>query len=987
MSIELLLEKAKTYTFPEEKGETQERGRLEFLSKFPKELIGNLLLDEYVSGTDKDSFCYWLEFKNILFGIKGGSALKFGIYKSSDGNYYGGTGQNKILLQGNELDNQFQKIKTGILSALNYVENDRISEIKNLDIPIWNMVLQKILTIYYPEKFFSIGAADALIDLANDLNLKNIELSNKNLIEINYQCRKIFKNIPELRDWHYEKLGTLIWANYRKDQDDKDMGDDVKVKYWLYAPGEGAEMWDEFYDSGIMGLGWDKLGDLNNYQTKDEIAKKLQELEKTEGSKKNDAMANFVFKNEMAVGDVVIVKTGRKELLGYGIISSDYYYDDKRNYYKHCRKVEWKKMGNWETDHNLALKTLTDITKYSSEHPKYDKYYERLLGTMNSKMNYKDEYIKWMRNISPNDSKKIPSYVRAIEIISELTHSNIFEEDDTSKLSLLYDDLLKEQRNDKGKYFYKEAPSYGNSGFYSAAISTYFDFLNKYLVGKSAKNSSKNMTPLNQILFGPPGTGKTYNTINKALGIIGISNKGKTRKEIKDLFDFKMQEGQIIFTTFHQSMSYEDFIEGIKPIEPQVEGQSVNYKIINGIFKRACALAAYNSYKLFNKSKTQPDKYSFDDLYEAFVEFIQGQINKQSAPVYKTLRGRDVEVKAINSNDSIIARAKNSVAKSSAPLTKENMQKLYDKFKSIEEIEDLQQVQETVQITPRITEFYAVFSGLKQFEKTFKPDEQLIIENKEVEALDFEEIQKKFNAGVYKEAIKSFGSKAEPIVVIIDEINRGNISQIFGELITLIEDDKRLGKEESLEVTLPYSKDKFGVPPNLFILGTMNTADRSVEALDAALRRRFSFEEMSPKPSLIATEGKLKSTNGNLGKNDLPLILTTVNLRIEKLLDKDHQIGHSYFMSIESMDELKTTFQNKVIPLLQEYFFGDFGKIGLVLGKGFFEPTTKVDDNIFADFADYDALEFAEKTIYKIKDIGKMSDVDFNTAINNLLKK
>ncbi|MBK8807018.1 MAG: AAA family ATPase [Bacteroidales bacterium] len=222
---------------------------------------------------------------------------------------------------------------------------------------------------------------------------------------------------------------------------------------------------------------------------------------------------------------------------------------------------------------------------------------------------------------------------------------------------------------------------------------------------------------------------------------------------------------------------------------------------------------------------------------------------------------------------------------------------------------------------------------------------------------------------------------------MIDEINRGNVSQIFGELITLIEDDKRLGNDEALEAILPYSKERFGVPPNLYIIGTMNTADRSVEALDAALRRRFSFEEMPPKPSLIASEGKLKSENGFLDNIELPLLLNTINKRIEKLLDKDHQIGHSYFMSVCNFDDLKSAFQNKIIPLLQEYFYGDYGKIGLVIGKEFFEPIEKDDENIFADFEDYDASSFAERTIYKIKDIEKMSNDIFSKSLLSLMKK
>ena len=167
----------------------------------------------------------------------------------------------------------------------------------------------------------------------------------------------------------------------------------------------------------------------------------------------------------------------------------------------------------------------------------------------------------------------------------------------------------------------------------------------------------------------------------------------------------------------------------------------------------------------------------------------------------------------------------------------------------------------------------------------------------------------------------------------------------------------------------------------------MNTADRSVEALDAALRRRFSFEEMPPKPDLIRTEGKLSKTEGILELDkfddiDLPLLLNKINERLEKLLDKDHQIGHSYFINVEDLEGLKLAFKNKIIPLLQEYFFGDYGKIGLVLGKGFVEKQ-EANENIFADFSDADADDFSERPIFKIKRL--TSDYDFINAIESLL--
>ena len=164
-------------------------------------------------------------------------------------------------------------------------------------------------------------------------------------------------------------------------------------------------------------------------------------------------------------------------------------------------------------------------------------------------------------------------------------------------------------------------------------------------------------------------------------------------------------------------------------------------------------------------------------------------------------------------------------------------------------------------------------------------------------------------------------------VLIIDEINRGNVSSIFGELITLLEEDKRKGNVEQIEVTLPYSGESFSVPNNVYIIGTMNTADRSVEALDTALRRRFSFVEMQPVPQILEKK--------NLDGVELQKLLEAINQRIEVLIDKDHQIGHSYFLGLENLSDLKQTFKDKIIPLLEEYFYGNYGKIGLVLGEKF----------------------------------------------------
>jgi 5-methylcytosine-specific restriction protein B len=246
----------------------------------------------------------------------------------------------------------------------------------------------------------------------------------------------------------------------------------------------------------------------------------------------------------------------------------------------------------------------------------------------------------------------------------------------------------------------------------------------------------------------------------------------------------------------------------------------------------------------------------------------------------------------------------------------------------------------------------------------------------------------KIESGIFKKLCRDAENDPENhYAIFIDEINRGNVSQIFGELITLIEPDKRKGAENEMTATLPYSKRLFSVPSNVDIYGTMNTADRSVEALDTALRRRFSFIEMPPVPSLIKTEGKLKDHNGIVGDIDLVQLLETINRRIEKLVDKDHMIGHSYFLSVAGLSDLKSAFQNKIIPLLQEYFFGDYGKIGLVLGSDFFvELENETQDDFFAAFNDYDDSSLIEKPVYHLKNISEMSDSVFTAAINTLLR-
>ena len=449
---------------------------------------------------------------------------------------------------------------------------------------------------------------------------------------------------------------------------------------------------------------------------------------------------------------------------------------------------------------------------------------------------------------------------------------------------------------------------------------------------------SESTFPLNQILYGPPGTGKTYNTINKALEIINDEEVKQLdfndRKAVKDLFDKKLKEGQIMFTTFHQSMSYEDFIEGIKPeIEEDAEGgKTVIYEVKKGIFKQI----AEEARKIRYQSEEYVQQYTFDDAWNKLIELVKDKISK------KTLLKIGSWEYGLSSKDSLKYSSVNSPSQYTFTITKQNILDSYHK-----------------KIARPSGAFQKDMNEIVEFMKT------------EFQLADYVE---------ENEISNKIEQTPKPYVLIIDEINRGNVSQIFGELITLIEEDKRLGKNEALEVILPYSKEKFGVPSNLHIIGTMNTADRSVEALDTALRRRFSFVEMMPEYESL---NKIQFDDFHLGE-----LLKTINSRIEALLDRDHTIGHSYFINIKPNDTeaLKEAFANKIIPLLQEYFYHDYEKIALILGEGFVECIEPKESKV--EFARWNGKTLEKPETSRLFKIKKFDD-NFNIldSIKHLLNR
>ena len=446
------------------------------------------------------------------------------------------------------------------------------------------------------------------------------------------------------------------------------LGDDgvQTVRYWLYAPGRGACMWEEFYERGVMGLGWHQLGDLRGYATKEEMRQRLLETRDDNTSQTNSARAVWQFANDMKPGDVIFVKRGLKEIIGRGVVTGDYVYDPEGGEYPHLREVSWKRQGSWRSDQQFPMKTLTDIT-------------------------YDQELVKRIE----------ASFLGGEDSVDIEEPSAVFPEYST-------ENFLKSVYMDRQQY--------------------------NAIVGllKTKKNI---------IMQGAPGVGKTYAAKRLAYSMMGVKDASR-----------------VMLIQFHQSYSYEDFIEGYRP-------SGAGFELVKGAFYSFCKKAA-------------------DDEENAYF-------------------------------------------------------------------------------------------------------------------------------------------------FIIDEINRGNLSKIFGELFMLIESDKR-GPKNKLQ--LLYSREFFYVPRNVYIIGMMNTADRSLAMLDYALRRRFAFVELRP---AFDSDGFRMYCAGldNPRFEALVREVESLNRAIaeDESLGEGFCIGHSYFCNMEADSctdvALASIVEYELIPMLKEYWFDEPGKV------------------------------------------------------------
>ena len=780
----------------------------QFQEKWSLERLKTMSLEEYTN-LENSSFCYWIErVTSKIGGIGGGSSYKFGIFKKKgEGNPIGfrrTDGQYSWHSKyGESAEEAYASIKNLVITIAKAATDEEWSKIDGLD--LGHSVKWKIASLY-TDKIVHIFKKSDLQTIAKKLGIEKKKPKTSDIYSF---------LLSKKQDADIETFSRSL---YQLRESNK--------KYWMYAPGEQARLWDTFVHSGEMGLGWDNLGDLTQYSDKDEMNQYLNKIEGTEANRMNVRLANYQFCNDMNIGDIVFAKKGSKELVGMGVVKSDYYFDDSKPEYFSRRKVDWKINKAIQLPFDLSLKTLTDVTNYDTKYEGFQ-YYHNVLEA----------------------------------IVSE----------QIDPLSLMQ------------------------------------------------KTETISLPSLNIILYGPPGTGKTYKLQNEYINRFTEETRSTEQDRAKEVVNnhawweiismavYDLKSGKVADIFAHPLVQLKTAISTTKTPRNTI------WAWLQRHTKNECPnvnLAKRNSPQYFWK-----DEHS---VWSIDAEMFENETT-DLFEVYKKLK---------------------SSSKSSTEIRRYEFVTFHQSYAYEEFIEG---------IKPKMSDG------------------------------DSADIEYEIKQGVFLNICNR--AKLDPdhdYCLFIDEINRGNVSAIFGELITLIETDKRAGNENEIAIKLPYSGMEFSVPKNLYIIGTMNTADRSVEALDSALRRRFSFIEMLPDSDVIDQQ-EVGAIIEGISVRD---VLDTINKRIEALLSRDYLIGHSYFLNLTSPSELMEAFANKVIPLLQEYFYNDYYKLLLVLGPGFVSKVSvRQDDALFAiDHADV-ALD---ETRYAIKPFDW--DFDIVDAVNKLLR-
>ena len=727
--------------------------RDEFLSTWPLERMKEMAIDEYTNLNKDDSFCYWLEKKTEILGsIWGGSSFKFGIYKRrntdrefeknaiSDGEYAW------LDKYGKERDEAFNNVKNIIIDI---IKKSQAGDFKAIDsIDLGNAIKWKIAHLYSDNRILNVFSKEKLIEIAKKLSIE----FEKKISFYNLQDLVLKQKSPEEDYFTFAKRIWSLTAN-------------KEAKYWLYSPGEQAVKWEEFYNEGIMAIGWDKLENLENYTDRKSILEALINNYGGGEDQRNNVSAIDDFcngENKINKGDIVIAKKGTKTLLGYGKVISDYYFDEERAAYKHCREVKWLKKGVWDVEDNLPPKTLTDIKLEKAQY---------LLNIMNG---------------------------------------NTQTQEDNLVIKLLK---------------------------YKPQI----------------------------ILQGPPGTGKTREAKRIAKALLGLGENDSLEGNER----FKLIQ-------FHPSYSYEDFVRGIVA-KPNEEGNGIVYTAENKILGTFAKEAFNNWHKAQQSTQTLKE----EEVFEAFIEHIKEELAQSEDYKYPLTEA----VYLFDADDKRFKYKGDNWEVHSNGL---NMN--YAEIKRIIEsgVRDRQGVTKLTTIGGQARQHASYF--LRIVEKYY-------------------EFRENYKPTVDKIPLKNY-------VLVIDEINRANLSAVLGELIYALE----YRGEAVQSMYAIEGENNLILPPNLYIIGTMNTADRSVGHIDYAIRRRFAFVNVLPKDLTNELGDQFES---KLFAKVTNLFNTNLSPEFKK---EEVQLGHSYFITKNTPIDFRWEYEIKAILL-------EYVKDGILAGE------------------------------------------------------
>lgn len=925
----------------------------------------------YTIGDNAESLCYHLEMnkecRSYFGSIAGGSAYKFGLFqKKETGKWTTGSSVKPQELTAEEATVQGKRIRDALVKGAYAIRNEEIFDLtsyERLDNELKGILGDQMYNWSWIHKYFSLICNDKLSGFHSNewqyFVLRALRIKPSSSYYVRSGQISMVQNIC---GWYYRELFDVIIKRFGSPRQFLRIG----------TVANGNSFAAEWAEKNIVGIGWSALGDLSAFEdnnkviSKDGIQSRLKELyypgdEKT-ASRKAGEMIRFYKADK---GTVFVVMDGER-LLALAEGQGDYFFDATSEM-AHQQHANWKYV--FEKEEKLPfrnegkLTTCNPITNDDNLLFLYDRFYYGINSETNQKSadtQHENDYWPSLSEYDPGISKglwkkllledwKVYGNTKRmlkgmLDLGGEATCKKLGESLNIHASACI------SRGNSLGRRIKKKLglpPCMDKDGerFFPVAFvgrHVMEDGMSRYswrlrdplkealleldeegFFDMGMDEIMKNEFSHNTILYGPPGTGKTYNAVIYAVAICDDRSVEDVKNDdygetLARYYQLK-NAGRIIFTTFHQSYGYEEFIEGIRPVmADDEENGGLEYVIADGIFKNLC------------KAARTPETPEVD--YNASIWFIW----------LKDKGSNDLKTECFHDGEIRFDGPENPDEEFDWAYTRLMKMKPGDfiltYYGSSTVIDGVGIVQDGELTFDRSRSSYNWTRKVKWLITEKQIDVKAINNNKylpnfNVSAMNHMNLSDLLRVVEENSGIQ-FGSNEKPYVMIIDEINRGNISKIFGELITLIEDRKRAGSEEAMEAVLPYSGEVFSVPNNVYILGTMNTADRSIALMDTALRRRFSFAEMMPNPSVLKELGADVVADGE-EVLDVARMLEVINTRIEYLYDREHTIGHAFFTKLAddpSIETLASIFEKKVIPLLQEYFYEDYEKIQLVLG-------------------------------------------------------